>query len=104
MPLTKIVNGLPVPMTPQEEADIQALWDAAAATIPARQAEDARIADIDTQIAADTFGNPAVTIHQLAAMSFADFNTWWNSNVTNAAQAIQVLKRLTYFTLRRARA
>jgi len=65
--------------------------------------ETARLSEIESQIATDTFGTPAKTLKQLSEMSWSDFNTWWGANVTTAAAAIVVLKRLTYFVLRRCR-
>jgi len=34
-------------------------------------------------------------------MSNAEFEAWWTANVTNAAQAIGVLKRVTRMVLRK---
>lgn len=58
-------------------------------------AEVQRRASVDAAIAADT------TIAQLKAMTPTDFDTWWAANVTTAAQAITVLKRIARVVLRR---
>jgi hypothetical protein len=52
-------------------------------------AEAARKATFESAIGVDTI------IAQLKAMTAAEFDIWWDANVTNAAQAIAVLKRLT---------
>jgi hypothetical protein len=66
--------------------------------------EAARVSEIESNISTDTFGTPAKTLKQLSEMSWSDFNTWWGANVTTTAAAIVVLKRLTYFVLRRCKA
>jgi hypothetical protein len=58
-------------------------------------AEDARKAGIDQAIANDS------TIQSLKAMSNSALDDWWAANVTNAAQAIQVLKRIARIVLRK---
>ena len=50
---------------------------------------------IDVAIGADT------TLAQLKAMTNAEFDAWWLANVTTAALAIQVLKRLAKLVIRR---
>ena len=50
---------------------------------------------IDVAIGADT------TLAQLKAMTNAEFDAWWLVNVTTAAQAIVVLKRLAKLVIRR---
>lgn len=62
------------------------------AAIPAKQVRDA---DIDTAIAGDS------VVAQLKAMTTAEFDTWWAANVTTAAQAINVLKRVTRLVIRK---
>lgn len=62
---------------------------------PEEQAETVRKAAIDQAIAVDA------TVSSLKAMSNAEFDTWWAANVTNAAQAINVLKRITRVVIRR---
>lgn len=75
-------------------------------TITARTAEDlaaraaaaadqARQAAINQAVVADT------VVAQLKAMTNAEFDTWWAANVSTAAQAITVLKRITRIVLRR---
>lgn len=69
-----------------------------AATIAANQAaavERERVEAIEGTIAADS------TVAQLKAMTNAEFDTWWAANVTNAAQAINVLKRVARIVIRR---
>jgi anti-sigma-K factor RskA len=102
--MKKIVNGIEVDCTAEEIAQREAEEAAILAQQPAVLAEQARLAEIEANISADTFGNPAKTLKQLSEMSWTDFNTWWGANVTTAAAAIVVLKRLTYFVLRRCRA
>jgi hypothetical protein len=58
-------------------------------------AEAARKSSIESAIASDT------TVASLKAMTNAEFDTWWAANVTNAAQAINVLKRVTRVVIRR---
>lgn len=92
---TKLVNGLPVAMTPAEEAARdaeEAAWLSAQVDLAAAQA---KVASFDTAINTDTL------IQQFKAMSAAEFDAWWDGNVTNAAQAIGVLKRLCKIIIRR---
>jgi chitodextrinase len=58
-------------------------------------ADEARQADIEAAIQGDS------TVAALKAMTNAEFDTWWAANVTNAAQAINVLKRVTRVVIRR---
>ena len=88
MPRTKMVNGVPTPMTAQEEAERDIEEAAWAASEPARTAARTRLESLDTAISNDT------VINTLKSMTAAQFDTWWDNNVTNAAQAIGVLKRL----------
>lgn len=64
-------------------------WNAANAT--AKQKADS----IDQANAGDAM------LVALRAMSNAELDAWWAANVTNAAQAIQVLKRLAKLVIRR---
>lgn len=73
----------------------QAVMNATAAVRAPIDAEAQRKAAIETAIANDT------TIASLKAMSNADFDTWWAANVTNLAQALGLLKRLTRVVIRR---
>jgi hypothetical protein len=61
----------------------------------ARQAEQQRLADLSAALTADT------QIQALKAMTNAEFEAWWDANITTAAQAIAVLKRLTRVMIRR---
>lgn len=64
--------------------------------------EDTRLAAIDSSIAANTFGTVTPkTLAELKAMSAAEYSAWFDQNVTSAAQAIGVLKRLTLVIIRR---
>jgi hypothetical protein len=54
-----------------------------------------RASEIDSAIQSDS------TVAALKAMTNAEFDTWWAANVTNAAQAINVLKRVTRVVIRR---
>lgn len=58
-------------------------------------AELARLSAVDQAIATDS------TVSSLKAMTNAEFDTWWAANVTNAAQAINVLKRIARVVIRR---
>lgn len=80
-----------IPMTQQEEAQAVAESNEQEARIIAAQ----RLKDIDAVIAGDA------TLAQLKAMTSAEFDTWWSANVTNASQAIAVLKRLARLVIRR---
>lgn len=91
----KLVDGVPVPFTAEEEAARDAEEAAWSAEQPALEAEAARKAAIEDVIQADA------TIAQIKAMTTAEFDTWWTANVTNAAQAINVLKRVTRVVIRR---
>lgn len=81
-----------VDLTPQEEAD-------AIARTAAEQPERQRLAAIDSSINGFSFGGS--TLAELKAMDNAAFDTWWTANVTNLAQASQVLKLLARTMLRR---
>ena len=63
--------------------------------INAELAEETRKQEIDSTVSSDT------VVQQLKAMSNVEFDTWWNANVTTAAQAINVLKRLARIIIRR---
>lgn len=65
-------------------------------------AEITRTSAIETNIATNTFGSvqPA-TVAQLKAMTFAEYSAWFDANVSTAAQAIALLKRLTIVIIRR---
>ena len=95
MTLKKMVNGVEMKCTPEEEAGLLADWQASDYAAGAQAAEAARKASIDAVIAADT------TIQSLRAMTNAEFDTWWAANVTNLAQANNVLKRIARVVLRR---
>lgn len=75
--------------TPEETAEIDARRNAPP------DPEVVRKAQIEQAIAADS------VIAQLKAMTNAEFDAWWAANVTTAAQAIQVLKRLARVIIRR---
>lgn len=62
---------------------------------PPATADDLRVAAIEATIAADT------TLAQLKAMTNAEFDTWWASNITNSAQGNAALKRVARVVLRR---
>ena len=92
---TKLVNGIPVPLTAQEEAarDIEEADDAVVLTATA--ANRARLAEFDSAIAGDA------NLQAFKGMTKAGFDAWWAANVTTAAQAIGVLKKLCWVLLRR---
>lgn len=85
---TKLVNGIVVTMTAEEEAARDAEEEAWAAGQPTRDAIAARIQSLDSAIRGDNI------IQTLKTMTAAQFDAWWDANVTTAAQAIAVLKRL----------
>lgn len=62
----------------------------------------AREGAIDANIAQTTLGGvqPA-TVAQLKVMSLAEYGAWFDANVTTAAQAIALLRRLTLVIIRR---
>lgn len=63
---------------------------------------DARLAAIDSSIAATSIGatQPA-TIAQLKAMSAAEYSAWFDANFGTAATLIALMKRLTLIVIRR---
>ena len=65
-------------------------------------AEQTRLAAVDGNIAASTFGtvSPA-TLPELKAMTVAQYGAWFDANFTTAAQAIALLRRLTLVIIRR---
>jgi hypothetical protein len=74
----------------------QAKLDSAGAAAESAAAQErTRKEAIDQAIAGDT------TVQSLKSMTNAEFDTWWSANVTNAAQAIALLKRITRVVLRR---
>ncbi len=88
MPMFRATKNGSVQLTAEEEAEL--LADQAAAT-----AENDRIAEIDATVKTDTI------INQLKAMTNAEFDAWWAANVTTAAEAINVLKRVVRVLIRR---
>lgn len=82
--LIAAVEAAIVPPTSQEIADRAAM-----------AADQLRQESINQAISADT------VVAQLKAMTNAEFDTWWTTNVSTAAQAITVLKRITRIVLRR---
>tara|TARA_R110000803_G_scaffold83015_1_gene149191 strand:- start:144 stop:605 length:462 start_codon:yes stop_codon:yes gene_type:complete len=56
--------------------------------------EAARIAELDNVVSTDT------VVNNFKAMTNAEFNAWWTANVTNASDAIGVLKRVTRTMIR----
>jgi len=95
MSRTKIVDGVSMPLTAAEEAARDAEEAAWAAGQAARDAEAARIDSLDTAITDDN------TIQTLKSMTADEFDTWWDANVTSAAQVIGILKRLVKIVIRR---
>jgi hypothetical protein len=89
--MNKLLNGVLVALTPEEEAGIlaqrQAAADAAAASTPERQrlAEQQALSKADVQIAS------------LRAMTPAQFDAWFDA-LTNA-QLRELVKRLTRLVL-----
>jgi len=59
------------------------------AELDAQAAEAARREAFETTIRGDSI------VSQLKGMTATEFDAWWDANVTNAAQAITILKRLT---------
>lgn len=57
--------------------------------------EPARLAAVDTAIVQDNI------IQQIKVMTPAEYDAWWAANVTTAAQAIAVLKRVVRVICRR---
>ena len=84
----KRVNGNRVQFSAAEETARdaeEAAWAAGAAT---RAAEAARIDSLKSAVKGDSL------IQNLQSMTAAQFDNWWDANVTNANQAIGVLKKL----------
>ena len=80
-------------LTPEEIAAAQAAT--AAETAAQNTPEALATASIKAAVASDT------TLAALKAMDNTEFEAWWAANVTNAAQAINVLKRLAKIVVRR---
>ena len=88
-----------------DPADIEVLrrpspihkWDGVGAWVQdvVFAAEQARILAIDSAITTDT------ALAQFKTMTDAEFNAWFAANVTNAAQAIQILKKVCNVIRRR---
>jgi hypothetical protein len=73
-----------------------------AAVFAARSLEASRLGTIDGAIAANTLGSVTPkTVAELKAMTAAEFSPWFDANVTSAAQAIALLKRLALIIIRR---
>ena len=85
MSLLKVVNGVSIPMSPEEESDILLDWTPTQAKIDAaarvtKDAADALAAKQDVQLAA------------IAAMTPAQAAQWIEDNVTTLASAKVALK------------
>lgn len=93
--LHDVVGNKRILMSAEQEASTRARWAAADADSALRALNQARCEVIDAAIAGDT------TVQQLKAMTNEEFDAWWASNVTNAAQAIALLKRLARVVIRR---
>jgi len=88
MSRTKMVNGVPTPMTAQEEAIRDAEEAAWLAGQAARDAEQQRVTDFDAAIKTDA------ELQTLKTITVAQFNTWWDNNINNLAQLNAVCKRI----------
>ena len=89
MARTKMVNGVSVALTSEEEAARdaeEAVWAAGGA---ARMAEETRRASIHAETNGDAI------IDHLKTLTASDIDDWFTANITNAAQAITLLKKLT---------
>ena len=82
-----------MPLTAEE------LAAAAAATAAETAAQNTPEALAAASVAQAVAGD--ATIAALKTMDNAAFDAWWDANVTNAAQAINVLKRLAKIVVRR---
>lgn len=94
-PLHRMVDGVKVYLTPEEEQAVRAEWAEADVERQQLEQEQARLAEFDAAIKGDT------TIAQLKAMTNAEFDAWWDANIDTAAKAIAVLKRLARVIIRR---
>jgi hypothetical protein len=91
------------------ESGVLVGWPAALGTFPTDAELAQCVADyqafLSTQQAKEAGLDAAITgdsvIQQLKAMTNAEFDAWWDANVTTAAQAIAVLKRLARVIIRR---
>lgn len=92
---TRSVDGESVPLSLEERQAICDEWNANEPARVAAIADRSRCSAIENVIATDNI------VQQLRAMTNAEFDAWWDANVTNATQAISVLKRLARIVLRR---
>lgn len=84
----KLVDGTQIPMTAEEETARDIEETAWATGQSARDATEARILSLQTAINDDS------VIQNIKSMTASQFDAWWDANVTNATQAIAVLKRI----------
>lgn len=91
----RVVNGKPVPLS-QVEIDARTaeeqVWTAGAT---ARVAEATRCASLDAATAADT------TLSALRRMTSDELDIWFNANVTDLASARTMLRRMFKIMVRR---
>lgn len=65
-------------------------------------ADQTRLDAEDQAIAANTIGNVTPkNVAELKAMTVTEYSAWFDANVTTAAQAIALLKRITLIIIRR---
>ena len=75
-----------------------AVTDLAGDDLADAQAEQA---ELDRQAGLDAAANSDTILNSLKAMSNPEYNAWFAANVTNAAQAIALLKRILRVLIRR---
>lgn len=80
-------------------AKIGDLWDGVRFTTPAMPAE--KIKEIAIREGLESSVGGDAIIKSLKGMDQTEFDAWWTANVTNAAQAIGLLKRLVRMLLLR---
>lgn len=102
MSLHFIVNGVRRDCTPEEEAAIRAGWAAEDAKRALANADNVRVAEIDSDISTQAIGTVQPrTVAELKAMSKTEFFAWFDANFTSQALLIGLLKRLTLIVVRR---
>lgn len=98
------VNGAveQIAFTEQEETDRDA-EEAASAQAAATATANAQVLEgFDTAITQQQYGSVSpATLAELKAMTNAQFGTWFDTNFTNNAQALALLKALTRIVLRK---
>ena len=92
---TKLVDGVPTPMTAAEETARDA-EEAAWSVLAAKEATaKLRLKDFDDAVTLNA------VIQSFKTMTATQFDAWWDTNVINAPQLIAFLKVLMKLIIRR---